>query len=271
VDARDPLEVKKAIRKNTRLIWLESPTNPLMKICDIAAIGRIAKEASLLLIVDNTFLSPYFQKPLRQGADIVVHSTTKYLNGHSDSVGGAIMLSDENLYQRLKFNQNAIGAILSPFDSFMVLRGIKTLAVRMREHERNALRLAEYLEAHLKVRKVNYPGLKSHPQHALAQRQTTGYGGMISFEIKGGLEEAKQFLESLRIFAVAESLGGVESLIEHPALMTHASVPKEVREQIGISDSLIRVSVGIEHIEDLINDLTQAFEKVVPVIARPSA
>ena len=263
VDAQDPLEVRKAIRENTRLIWLESPTNPLMKICDIAAIARVAKEASLLLIVDNTFLSPYFQKPLRQGADIVVHSTTKYLNGHSDSVGGAIMLSDENLYQRLKFNQNAMGAILSPFDSFMVLRGIKTLAVRMREHERNALRLADYLEGHLKVRKVNYPGLKSHPQHALAQRQTTGYGGMISFEIKGGLEEAKRFLESLKVFAVAESLGGVESLIEHPALMTHASVPKEVREQIGLSDSLIRVSVGIEHIEDLINDFAQAFEKAV--------
>jgi len=263
VDAQDPLEVKKAIRKNTRLIWLESPTNPLMKICDIAAIARIAKEASLLLVVDNTFLSPYFQKPLRLGADIVVHSTTKYLNGHSDSVGGAIMLSDENLYQRLKFNQNAMGAILSPFDSFMVLRGIKTLPLRMREHERNALRLAHYLEVHSKVRKVNYPGLQSHPQHALAQRQATGYGGMISFEIKGGLEEAKRFLESLRVFAVAESLGGVESLIEHPAAMTHASVPKEVREQIGISDSLIRVSVGIEHIEDLIEDFAQAFEKVV--------
>ncbi len=264
VDARDPLEVKKAIRRNTRLIWLESPTNPLMKICDIAAIAKIVKEASLLLIVDNTFLSPYFQKPLRHGADIVVHSTTKYLNGHSDSVGGAIMLSDGNLHQRLKFNQNAMGAILSPFDSFMVLRGIKTLAVRMREHERNALRLAEYLEAHSKVRKVNYPGLRSHPQHALAQRQATGYGGMISFEIEGGLEEAKRFLESLRVFAVAESLGGVESLIEHPALMTHASVPKEVREQIGLSDSLIRVSVGIEHLEDLIDDFARAFEKAVP-------
>jgi cystathionine gamma-lyase len=172
------------------------------------------------------------------------------------------MLSDENLYQRLKFNQNAMGAILSPFDSFMVLRGIKTLAVRMKEHERNALRLADYLEGHFKVGKVNYPGLKSHPQHALAQRQATGYGGMISFEIKGGLEEVKRFLENLRVFAVAESLGGVESLIEHPALMTHASVPKEVREQIGLSDSLVRVSVGIEHIEDLIGDFDQAFEKM---------
>lgn len=262
VDARDPLKVKKAIRKNTRLIWLESPTNPLMKLCDIAAIAKISKEANLLLIVDNTFLSPYFQKPLRHGADIAVHSTTKYLNGHSDSVGGALMLSDENLYQRLKFNQNAMGAILSPFDSFMVLRGIKTLAVRMKEHERNALRLADYLDGHFKVGKVNYPGLKSHPQHTLAQRQATGYGGMISFEIKGGLEEVKRFLENLRVFAVAESLGGVESLIEHPALMTHASVPKEVREQIGLSDSLVRVSVGIEHIDDLIADFDQAFEKM---------
>jgi cystathionine gamma-lyase len=262
VDARDPLKVRRAIRTNTRLIWLESPTNPLMKLCDISAIAKIAEEANLLLIVDNTFLSPYFQKPLRHGADIAVHSTTKYLNGHSDSVGGALMLSDENLYQRLKFNQNAMGAILSPFDSFMVLRGIKTLAVRMKEHERNALRLADYLEGHFKVGKVNYPGLKSHPQHALAQRQATGYGGMISFEIKGGLEEVKRFLENLRVFAVAESLGGVESLIEHPALMTHASVPKEVREQIGLSDSLVRVSVGIEHIEDLIGDFDQAFEKM---------
>jgi cystathionine gamma-lyase len=262
VDARDPLKVRRAIRKNTRLIWLESPTNPLMKLCDISAIAKIAEEANLLLIVDNTFLSPYFQKPLRHGADIAVHSTTKYLNGHSDSVGGALMLSDENLYQRLKFNQNAMGAILSPFDSFMVLRGIKTLAVRMKEHERNALRLADYLEGHFKVGKVNYPGLKSHPQHALAQRQATGYGGMISFEIKGGLEEVKRFLENLRVFAVAESLGGVESLIEHPALMTHASVPKEVREQIGLSDSLVRVSVCIEHIEDLIGDFDQAFEKM---------
>src|SRR4030067_2615987 len=259
VDARDPEQVIKAIRKNTRLIWLESPTNPLMKICDIAAIANIAQEANILVIVDNTFLSPYFQKPLLLGADVVVHSTTKYLNGHSDSVGGAIMLSDKNLYKQLKFNQNAIGAILSPFDSFLVLRGIKTLAVRMREHERNALRLADYLEGHPNVRTVNYPGLKNHPQHALTHRQTTGHGGMLSFEIEGGLEEAKRFLENLKIFALAESLGGIESLIEHPALMTHASVPRETREQVGVTDSLIRVSVGIENIEDLIADFDQPF------------
>jgi len=262
VDARDPEQVIKAIRKNTRLIWLESPTNPLMKICDIAAIANIAKEANILVVVDNTFLTPYFQKPLLLGADVVVHSTTKYLNGHSDSVGGALMLSDENFYRQLKFNQNAMGAILSPFDSYLVLRGIKTLAVRMREHERNALRLADYLEGHPNVRKVNYPGLKNHPQNALTRRQATGHGGMLSFEIEGGLKGAKRFLENLKIFALAESLGGVESLIEHPALMTHASVPRETREQVGVTDSLIRVSVGIENIEDLIADFDQAFEKM---------
>jgi len=262
VDARDPRRVKEAVRRNTRLIWLESPTNPLMKLCDIAAIAEIARGANIPVVVDNTFLSPYFQKPLLLGADVVVHSSTKYLNGHSDSVGGAVMLSDEDLYRQLKFNQNAVGAVLSPFDCFLVLRGMKTLAVRMREHERNALRLANYLEEHPKVTKVNYPGLGSHPQHALAARQATGHGGMLSFEIKGGLEEAKRFLESVKIFALAESLGGVESLIEHPALMTHASVPKEIREQVGLTDSLIRVSVGIEHIDDLIADFDQAFQKI---------
>jgi cystathionine gamma-lyase len=262
VDARDPQRLKKAIQRNTRLIWLESPTNPLMKICDIAATAEIAREANIRVVVDNTFLSPYFQKPLLLRADVVVHSSTKYLNGHSDSVGGAVMLSDEDLYRQLKFNQNAMGAILSPFDSFLVLRGMKTLAVRMREHERNALRLANYLEEHPKVKKVNYPGLKSHPQYALANRQATGHGGMLSFEIKGGLEEANRFLESVKVFALAESLGGVESLIEHPALMTHASVPRDIREQVGLTDSLIRVSVGIEHIDDLIADFDQAFQKI---------
>ncbi len=262
VDARDPRRIKEAMRSNTRLIWLESPTNPLMKICDIAAIAKMAKEANIPVVVDNTFLSPYFQKPLRLGATVVVHSSTKYLNGHSDSVGGAVMLSDEDLYRQLRFNQNAMGAILSPFDSFLVLRGIKTLAIRMREHEHNALRLASYLENHPKVKKVNYPGLKSHPQHALAERQATGHGGMLSFEIRGGLKEAKRFLEQVKVFALAESLGGVESLIEHPALMTHASVPKEIREQAGLTDSLIRVSVGIEHIDDLIADFDHAFRKI---------
>ncbi len=262
VDARDIRLLEQGIRKNTRLIWLESPTNPLLRICDIAAISRIAKQADVQVVVDNTFLSPYFQKPLVLGADLVVHSTTKYLNGHSDSVGGAIMVSQRNLYERLKYNQNALGAILSPFDSFLVLRGIKTLALRMREHERNARAIAEFLETHPKVKRVNYPGLKSHPQHSLAARQASGFGGMLSFEMGGGLEEAKQFLANLKIFAVAESLGGVESLIEHPALMTHASVPREVREEIGISDSLIRISVGTENVEDLVEDLGQAFQKM---------
>jgi cystathionine gamma-lyase len=262
VDARDPEKVEESIRENTRLIWLESPTNPLMRLCDIEAIAQIANKFSILVVVDNTFMSPYFQKPLLLGAHIVVHSTTKYLNGHSDSVGGAIMLSNEMIYQRLKFNQNATGSILSPFDSFLVLRGIKTLAIRMKEHERNAFRIANYLEDHPRVRKIYYPGLRSHPQHALAERQASGFGGMLSFEIDGGLEEAGRFLENLEIFALAESLGGVESLIEHPAKMTHASIPRETREQIGITDSLIRVSVGLENPDDLIGDLDHAFHKI---------
>lgn len=262
VDARDVHSIENGIRKNTRLIWLESPTNPLLKVCDIKAISQLARHSDIPVVVDNTFLSPYLQNPLVLGADLVVHSTTKYLNGHSDSVGGAIMLSQAGIYERLKYNQNALGAILSPFDSFLVLRGIKTLALRMRQHERNAQTIAEFLENHPRVRRVNYPGLKSHPQHGLAARQARGFGGMLSFEIEGGLEEAKRFLANVRIFAVAESLGGVESLIEHPALMTHASVPREVREEIGISDSLIRISAGTENVEDLVEDLGQAFEKL---------
>ncbi len=264
VDARDPGNIRKAIRENTRMIWLETPTNPLMKLCDIRAISEISQQASAVLVVDNTFMTPYFQKPLLLGADVVVHSTTKYLNGHSDSVGGALMLSDESIYRQLKFNQNATGSILSPFDSFLVLRGIKTLAVRMKEHEKNALRVADYLEGHRKVKKVSYPGLKSHLQYDLAKKQMSGFGGMLSLEINGGLKEAEQFLGNLRIFSLAESLGGVESLIEHPARMTHASVPSEIREQIGITDSLIRISVGIENIDDLIEDLDQALTPLRP-------
>lgn len=261
VDAVDAKNVKEAIKSKTKLIWLEAPTNPLMKLCDIKAIAEIAHESHVLVVIDNTFMSPYFQQPLTLGADIVVHSTTKYINGHSDSVGGAIMLSDRMIYDRLKFNQNATGAILSPFDSFLVLRGIKTLALRMREHERNAIKIAEYLESQSRVKKVYYPGLKSHPQHELARRQMKGFGGMLSFEIEGSLEEAKRFLQSLRLFSLAESLGGVESLIEHPATMTHASVPESEREKIGITDSLIRMSVGIENVEDLIEDLDTAFQR----------
>lgn len=262
IDAVNVENVKKAIRPNTKLIWLESPTNPLMKLCDIKAISEIAKKQGVLVVVDNTFMSPFFQQPLSLGADIVVHSTTKYLNGHSDSIGGAIMLSDEEIYNKLKFNQNTIGAVLSPFSSFLVLRGIKTLALRMKEHEKNAMKVAEYLETSSKVKRVFYPGLKSHPQYELAKRQMSGFGGMLSFEIKGGFREAKTFLENLEIFSLAESLGGVESLIEHPASMTHASVPKEEREKIGVTDNLIRISVGIENIDDLIEDLKKGFRRI---------
>jgi len=262
VDARDKENIKRGIKENTRLIWLETPTNPLMRLCDLKGISGIAGEKGILTVVDNTFMSPYFQRPLDFGIDIVVHSTTKYLNGHSDSVGGAIMLSDEDIYNKLKFNQNAIGAILSPFDSYMVLRGIKTLAIRMDRHSQNAIDIARYLESHPKVRNVYYPGLKSHPQFEMARRQMSGFGGMISFEMDGGLEEARAFLEGLRIFSLAESLGGVESLIEHPALMTHASIPKEEREKVGITDSLIRVSVGIEDVDDLKEDLDNALRRV---------
>lgn len=260
VDATSPDNVKNAITQNTKLIWLETPTNPLMKLCDIKTISEIAKEHGILVVVDNTFATPYFQKPLNLGADIVVHSTTKFINGHSDSVGGAIMLSNEEIYSRLKFNQNATGAILSPFDSYLVLRGIKTLPVRMEKHNYNAMEIAKYLNSHPKVKKVNYPGLENHPQHELAKKQMTGFGGVLSFEIDGGLKEVKRFLENLRIFSLAESLGGVESLIEHPATMTHAYLPKEEREKIGITDSLIRISVGLENIDDLLSDLDNAFK-----------
>lgn len=262
IDAVDMENVKNVIKSNTKLIWLESPTNPLMKLCDIKAISEIAREQNILVVVDNTFMSPYFQKPLLLGADIIVHSTTKYLNGHSDSIGGAIMLSDKEIYNKLKFNQNTIGSILSPFDSFLVLRGIKTLAIRMKEHEKNAIKIAEYLESSPKVKKVIYPGLKNHPQYELAKKQMSGFGGMLSFEIIGTLKEAKTFLENLKIFSLAESLGGVESLVEHPASMTHISISKEEREKVGITDSLIRVSVGIENVTDLIEDIDNSFKGI---------
>lgn len=258
VDARKTAEVRRAVRQNTRMIWLETPTNPLMKLCDIEEISTIAKEKGIVTVVDNTFASPYFQNPLKLGADIAVHSSTKYLGGHSDVVGGALMLSDDTIYQKVKFNQNAVGAVPSPFDCFLVARGVKTLAVRMVKHAFNAQKVAEFLASHPKVRKVNYPGLKEFPQHALAKRQMSGFGGMLSFELKGGLGGAKRFLKRLRIFSLAESLGGVESLVEHPALMTHASVPSAERRKLGISGSLVRVSVGIEDAGDLVTDLSQA-------------
>ena len=258
IDLTNPQALERYIKGNTKLVWLESPSNPLLKLIDIEAIASIAKKKNILIAVDNPFATPFFQKPLKLGADIVMHSATKYLNGHSDVIGGALVTNNKELYDKLQFLQNAVGAVPGPFDCFLVLRGIKTLAIRMERHERNAIKIAQFLENHPKVRRVIYPGLSSHPQHELAKKQMTGFGGIVTFFIKGGLEAARRFLERVKIFSLAESLGGVESLIEHPAIMTHASLPKEVREKIGISDELIRVSVGIEHVDDLIGDLKQA-------------
>jgi cystathionine beta-lyase/cystathionine gamma-synthase len=258
VDMTDPDHVKKALRPNTKLIWLETPSNPLLKIFDIRAIAEIGKAAKVPVFVDNTFATPILQKPLELGATAVVHSTTKYINGHSDVVGGAIVTSDAGLAERLRFLQNAIGAVPSPFDCYMVLRGLKTLPVRMRQHVTTAQSIAERLSKHPSVRRVFYPGLKSDPGYALAARQMKGPGGMISFEVEGGLARAQKLLEKLTIFACAESLGGVESLAEHPASMTHASIPREIREKIGISDGLVRLSVGLESEADLWGDIESA-------------
>jgi cystathionine gamma-lyase len=260
VDATSTKNVEEAFKHDTKMVWLETPTNPLMKLCDVRAISKVARERNIITVVDNTFMSPYFQNPLDLGADIVVHSTTKYLGGHSDVVGGAIMLSNSEFFQKIKFNQNAIGAVPSPFDCFLVLRGTKTLAVRMERHNHNAQKIAEYLEAHPKIKKVNYSGLKSHPYHELAKRQMSGFGGMLSFEMKGSLKDVKAFLQRTKIFALAESLGGVESLIEHPWSMTHSSIPEKTRETSGIKQNLIRASVGIEDAEDLMADLKQALQ-----------
>lgn len=244
------------------LVWIESPTNPMLQISDIKAICNSAHIVGAKVVVDNTFMSPYFQNPLDLGADMVMHSLTKYINGHSDVVGGAIMLNDSVQYEKLWYLQNSIGPSQSPFDSWLVLRGIKTLSVRMRAHEENAINIANFLNKHPKVEKVIYPGLESHPQHELAKSQMNGYGGMLSLYIKGGLLESNKFLKQLSLFTLAESLGGVESLIEHPAIMTHASVPVEERNQLGISDNFIRISVGIEDIEDLKTDLKQALDAI---------
>lgn len=254
-------EVERAIRPETRLIFIETPTNPLMQITDIRAMASLAQRAGVRVAVDNTFMSPYLQRPLELGADFVVHSTTKYLNGHSDGVGGAVVLNDASLAERLKFIQNAAGAVLGPFDSWLVLRGVKTLALRMERHCRNGLAIARYLERHPKVKRIHYPGLSSHPQHELAKKQMRGFGGMLSFET-GSLENAKTVLKSVRLCSLAESLGGVETLISHPATMTHASVPPEQRQRLGITDGLVRISVGIEDLEDLIADLDQALGNI---------
>jgi len=258
IDATDAANVEKAVTSASKAIWIETPSNPLLKVADIKAISKVAHRHKLTLIVDNTFLSPYFQKPLDLGADIVVHSATKYIGGHSDVLGGAVLVNDDALYERLKFNQGAVGAILPPFDCYLTLRGIKTLPLRMEQHQRNALTIARYLEKHPKVSKVIYPGLESHPQHTVSKSQSSGHGGMLSFELKGSIDDAVAFLEKLKLFAIAESLGGVESLIELPSVMTHASVAKEVREKVGITDTQIRVSVGIEDAADLVADLEQA-------------
>ena len=260
VDLSNPDAFAAAITPKTKMVWVESPTNPMLKLIDLARIAETAKKRGILSVCDNTFMTPYFQRPLDLGFDVVTHSTTKYLNGHSDVVGGFACTSHDDLAEKMYFLQNAVGGVSGAMDSFLVLRGVKTLGVRMERHAQNAMKVAEFLASHPKVNKATYPGLTSHPQHALARKQMTGFGGMLTFDIKGGLEAARTFLKTVKVFACAESLGGVESLIEHPAIMTHASVPKETREVLGISDGLIRLSVGIEDAQDLIDDLKQALE-----------
>ncbi|MGE5365634.1 MAG: trans-sulfuration enzyme family protein [Bacteroidota bacterium] len=259
VDMDDMEQLRQAVRPNTRIVFVETPTNPLLTLIDLKKTAEVCREYGLISIVDNTFMSPYFQKPLNFGCDIVVHSTTKYINGHSDVIGGLLVMNDYRLYERLKFMQNAAGAVPSPFDCWLVLRSTKTLAVRMDRHNQNALAVAGYLETSGLLERVIYPGLVSHPQHSLAKEQMTGFGGIVSIDT-GDIERTKNLLKKVRVFTLAESLGGVESLICHPATMTHASVPREERMSFGLTDSLIRLSVGIEDAEDLIEDLTQALK-----------
>ena len=258
VDGSDLQAVERALTDRTRMVWVESPTNPLLKLVDIAAVSKLAHANKALVVVDNTFMSPYFQRPLSLGADIVVHSATKYLGGHSDVIGGTLVVNREDLLEQLAFLQNALGGVPGPLDAWLVLRGLKTLAVRMREHDRNARLVAAFLSEHPKVARVFYPGLPSNPQRELARRQMSGFGGMISFEVKGGLEPARRVVERTQLFTLAESLGGVESLIELPAAMTHSSIPTETRRAHGVADGLVRLSVGIEDVADLISDLDRA-------------
>jgi cystathionine gamma-lyase/cystathionine beta-lyase/cystathionine gamma-lyase/homocysteine desulfhydrase len=260
VDTADVTNVEKAFKLNTKMVFVETPTNPIMTVTDLQAVSDISHAHGVRVVCDNTFMSSYLQRPIEFGVDIVVHSTTKYLNGHSDSIGGFVALNNEEDAEWIRFVQNGIGAILSPFDSFLVLRGTKTLAVRMQAHDKNGRAVASFLDEHPKVEKVYYPGLISHPQHQLAKRQQTGFGGMVSFET-GSLESAKKVLEGVKLCTLAESLGGVETLISHPATMTHASVPPEKRKQLGITDGLVRISVGIEDIEDILEDLDQALRE----------
>lgn len=258
VDGTDLSAVEKSLTDRTRMVWVESPTNPLLKLVDIEAVSKLAHARQALLVVDNTFMSPYFQRPLSLGADIAVHSATKYLGGHSDVIGGTLVVNRDDLFERLAFLQNAVGGVPGPMDAWLVLRGLKTLAIRMREHDHNARQVAAFLIDHPRVARVFYPGLPNHPQRELARRQMSGFGGMISFEVKGGLEPARRVVERTQLFTLAESLGGVESLIELPAAMTHASIPAETRRAHGVADGLVRVSVGIEDAADLISDLDQA-------------
>jgi len=261
VDTSSMEGIRKAARPQTQMLYVETPTNPVMTLTDLEASSEIAKQNGWMLVVDNTFMSPYLQRPFEFGAELIVHSTTKFLNGHSDSVGGAVIANSAELVERLRFLQNAAGAILSPFDAWLVLRGVKTLALRMDQHNKNGMAVADHLIKHPKVKKVNYPGLASHPQHRLARRQMKGFGAMISFDL-GSLEAARQVLNHVRLCSLAESLGGVETLISHPATMTHASMPAEDRQRIGITDGLVRISVGIEDVEDIIADLDQALKYV---------
>lgn len=262
VDMSDAANVEKAITSKTKMVWVETPTNPMLKLADISAISKIAQKAGAICAVDNTFMSPYFQRPLELGADLVLHSTTKYINGHSDVVGGMVVVKDQNLAERLAFLQNAMGVVAGPMDCFLVTRGLKTLSIRMKAHEANAMTLAHWLESHPKVEKVIYPGLESHKQYSLAKKQMHGFGGMITFFIKGDLAACRRFLENVSVFTLAESLGGVESLVDHPAIMTHASIPAETRNALGIHDNLVRLSVGIEDLRDLQRDLEKALDAV---------
>ena len=263
VDLTNAENFRNAIRPETRMVWVETPTNPLLRLVDLAAIAKIANEHGIIAICDNTFATPYLQTPLDYGFDIVVHSATKYLNGHSDMVGGVAVVGDnDDLIEQMAFLQNSVGSVAGPFDAFLAMRGLKTLALRMRQHCQSAMEIAEYLNKHPKVDVVHYPGLSSHPQHELAKQQMNGFGGMVSATLKGGLSEATKFLENCTLFALAESLGGVESLIEHPAIMTHASVPEDQRAELGINDSLVRLSVGVEDTVDLIAELEQALSLI---------
>lgn len=259
LDLNNTKALAAAIRKNTRMIWMETPTNPLLKLVDIEAVTKIAKKHGILTVVDNTFATPWIQRPLELGADLVLHSATKYINGHSDMVGGIVVVGDNpELHERLTFIQNAIGAVAGPFDAYLAHRGVKTLGIRMERHCQSAMQIAQWLEHHPKIERVIYPGLKSHPNHAIAKRQMKGFGGMITATVKGGEKASVKMLSRCKIFALAESLGGIESLIEHPGIMTHASIPPAVRRKIGIEDGMIRLSCGIEDVNDLISDLKQA-------------